>query len=198
MKIVNVMLIVLMMVAGFAFANEKEADTQNAVANSNNRGVLSGTLDENSPTWDRFYGGSVSLECASQVNDSSSDGQYFAMFCIGVTDESPIELIVDAAATNLHDTVMALYCDPFDVADPMSNVVSYDDDGGEGLYSAFVIGDGITLTPGNTYFVILSTFGVGDPDDMGDFVITTSDNVVDCGTVASTPSSWDALKANFR
>lgn len=198
MKLANVLLIALMLVATVALAGEKVADTQNALPNYSTRGVITGSLTENSPTWNRIYGGSVSLDCASQVNDSSTDGQYFALFCITVSDDTPVEIIVDPAGTTLHDTVMALYCDPFDPADPSLNVVSYDDDGGDGLLSAFVAGDGITLTPGNQYFLVLSNFGVGDPDDMGDFVINTSDNIMECGTVATDAGNWDSLKANYR
>ena len=195
MKFVNVLLIAFMLVAGAAIAVEKEADTQNAVPTLSTLGVLSGTLDENSPTYDRIFGGSVSLECASEVSESSSDGMYFALFCIEVSTSDPIELIVDPAATNIGDTVMTLYCDPFDIAAPEANVVSYDDDGGDGLLSAFTIDDNITLTPGNSYFVVLSTFS---PGNMGDFAINTSDNVTECGTVATESSNWDSLKASYR
>ncbi len=198
MKVFNVLIIALMLVAGSALAGEKVADTQNAVPTLSTLGVLSGTLDENSPTYNRIFGGSVSLECASEVSDSSIDGMYFGLFCIEVSNSDPIELIVDPAATLLNDTVMTIYCDPFDPGAPDANIVSYDDDGGEGLLSAFVVADGITLTPGNMYYVVLSTFGAGDDDDMGAFAINTSDNVTECGTVATEASNWDSLKAIYR
>ena len=198
MKFVNVLIIALMLVSGAAFAAEKEADTQNAVPTRSTLGVISGALDADSPVYDRIFSGAVSLECASEVSDSSQDGMFFDMFCIEVSSSDPIELIVDPAATLLHDTVMTIYCDPFDPAAPEMNVVSFDDDGGEGLLSAFTADDNITLTPGETYYLVLSNFGSGDDDDMGAYAINTSDNVSECGTVATESSSWDSLKASYR
>ncbi len=198
MKFVNVLIIALMLVAGAAVAGEKVVDTQNAIPTLSTQGVLSGNLDSSSPTYNRIYGGSVSLDCNSVVNDSGIDGQYFAMFCIEVDTSDPIELIVDPAGTELGDTVMTLYCDPFDPGAPELNIVSYDDDDGDGLLSAFLTADGITLTLGDTYYVVLSTFGSGDPDDMGAFAINTSDNVTECGTVSVEAGSWDSLKASYR
>jgi hypothetical protein len=194
MRFATTLLLVLLM-ATVAMADEKIPDTDNALPSPAMRGTLSGSLTADSPTWNRIFGGSVSLECASQVIDSSSDGQYFEMFCIEVDSADPIEAIVDPALTNIGDTVMTLYCDPFDVADPMTNVVSYDDDGGEGLLSAFTVADGITLTPGNSYWLVLSTFSTGA---MGDFGIQTSDNVVECGSVALERTTLDALKATYK
>lgn len=198
MKLVNILMIALMLIAGASLAGEKVVDTQNATPTLNTKGLLSGSLTEDSPTYDRIFGGSVSLDCASEVMDSSQNSMFFALFCIEVSNADPIELIVDPSATNLHDTVMTLYCDPFDSTLPEANVVSFDDDGGDGLLSAFTVNDNITLTVGNTYWVVLSTFGAGDDDDMGDFAIMTSDNVTECGTVATESGSWDSLKASYR
>ncbi len=195
MKFVNVLLIALMLVAGAAMAGEKEIDNQNALPNAGSRAVLSGTLDENSGTYDRAYGGSVSLECASELVDSSSNGQHMEIFCIQVTDAEAIEIIVDPELTTITDTVMTLYCDPFDIADPTLNAVSYDDDGGDGLLSAFIVDDGITLTPGNTYYLVLAGYS---STHMGDFSINTSANVIECGAVATDSGSWDSLKADYR
>jgi len=186
-------ILLTLLIAGVAFA-EKVPDVDEARPILDSRAVFSGTLDANSETWNRFFGGSVSLECMSEVIDSSTDGQYYEVFCIMTTDMEPIEVVVDPDGTTIGDTVMALFCDPFNVDDPMTNVVSYDDDGGEGLLSAFLPADGITLTPGDTYWLLLSTFGAGA---MGDFVITTSDNVTDC-VVAADGKSWSSLKGLYR
>ncbi len=45
MKFVNVVLVVLMLVAGAAFADEKGIDNQNALPNADSCGVINGTLD---------------------------------------------------------------------------------------------------------------------------------------------------------
>lgn len=195
MKFVNVLLVALMLVAGAAIADEKGIDNQNALPNSNSRGVISGTLDENSSTYDRIYSGLLSLDCASGVVDSGNDGTYFELFCFEVSDSEPIEMICDPALTTIGDTYFTIYCDPFDMAAPELNVVLTDDDGGEGLLSAYTAADGLTLTVGNTYFLVVTTYA---PGNVGDFAITTSDNIIECGTVATELGSWDSLKADYR
>ncbi|MCP4291212.1 MAG: hypothetical protein GY780_05195 [bacterium] len=195
MKFVNLILVPLMLVAGVAFANEKGIDNQNAVSNAANRGVISGTLDENSPTYDRVFTGMLSLDCFSNVEDSSNDGTYFEIICFEVSDSEPIEMIANPALTTIGDTFFTIYCNPFDLGSPELNVVYTDDDDGEGLLSAFTVNDGLTLTVGNIYFLVVSTYGAGE---VGDFSINTSTNIVECGTVATDFGNWDNLKANYR
>ena len=125
-----------------------------------------GTIDASSPTWNRIYGCNVDVNCAASCYDSSTDGQYYAVFPITTTVSENLEAEVVAANTTLSDTVMTLYCDPFDPADPMANAIAYDDDGAGYPYSGFYASDGIYLTSGVTYYLVLSTFSAGD---MGDF-----------------------------
>lgn len=195
MKLVNVMLIALMLVAGAALATEKQIDSQNALPNTDSRGTLSGTLDENSATYDRIYSGTLSLECASNVVDSGNDGTYFELICFQVSDSEPIEMITDPALTTIGDTYFTLYCDPFDMGNAAANVVLTDDDDGDGLLSAFTVEDGLTLTVGNTYFLVVTTYG---PGNMGDYSITTSGNIIECGSVATDFGTWDSIKADYR
>ena len=79
-----------------------------------------------------------------------------------------------AAGTTIGDTTISLYCNPFDQTDATANLVAYDDDS-NGLLSAFIATDGITLTPGNVYWFVLATFGNGAT---GDYTIEFSTNVV--------------------
>ncbi len=195
MKFVNVLLIAAVLMAGAAFADEKMIDDQNALPNAATRGTINGTLNENSSTYDRIYSGTLSLDCASPVSDSGNDGTYFEMICFQVSDSEPIEMITDPALTTIGDTFFTIYCDPFDMAAPEMNVVLTDDDGGEGLLSAYTVEDGLTLTVGNTYYLVVTTYA---PDNMGDFSITTSGNIIECGTVATELGSWDSLKADYR
>ena len=152
----------LISTSAVVLATEKLPDTSEAVSTSAPVVVISGALTVNSPTWDRVFGGCLPLDCMSQVSDSGSDGQYYDAHCIQVSDSTPIEAIVDENLTTIGDTVMTLYCDPFDPNNPMVNVVIYDDDGGAGLLSAFLVGGNITLTPGNMFWLVLSTFSAGD------------------------------------
>jgi len=195
MKFVNVMLIALMLVAGAAMAGEKQVDSQNILPVAASRGTISGTLDGNSSTYDRIYSGSLSLECSSNVSDSSQNGTYFDIFCFQVSDTEPIEMICDPALTTIGDTYFTLYCDPFDMGNAAANVVFTDDDDGDGLLSAYFAADGISLTVGNTYFLVVTTFS---PGNMGDYSIDTSANVMDCGIVATDDTTWDSLKADYR
>ncbi len=189
-----VLVAMLISTAAVVQANDKLPDWSEAVPGSDLVVIISGTLGPNSATWDRVFGGALSLDCNSQVMDSGSDGQYFDAHCIQVTTSAPIEAIVDENLTTIGDTTMTLYCDAFNPVDPLNNVVLYDDDDGAGLLSAFTVGDGITLTPGDTYWLVLSTFSAGD---MGDYQINLSDNVVVCGSTPVEAGSWGQIKALF-
>jgi hypothetical protein len=120
-----------------------------------------GALDGSSPVYDRIYGGSVDLTCNSSVYDSGVDGQYYAAVPIATTVSENLEAEFLAAGTTIGDTVMTLYCDPFDPANPSVNVVSYDDDGAGNLLSGFYASDGIFLDAGVQYWLVLSTFSGG-------------------------------------
>lgn len=135
----------------FSFPEGVESDT------------YSGSLTAASPTWDRIFGSAVDLTCNAAMSDSSNDGQYYEEIPIQVTATENLEAEVISFTGG--DTVIALYCDPFDPANPGLNAIAYDDDDGVGTLSAFVAGDGITLQPGNTYYLVFSTFSgavVGD------------------------------------
>jgi hypothetical protein len=126
----------------------------------------SGSLTAGSPVWDRIFGSAVDPSCNAAMSDSGVDGQYYEAIPIQVTSAEDLEAEVISFTGG--DTVIALYCDPFDPLFPLLNVVAYDDDGGAGLLSAFTAADGITLQPGNTYWFVLSTFSTAV---MGDFTI---------------------------
>lgn len=193
MRIAIALLLVLTLVGGVAWA-EKLPDVNDAVPPSQARIVFSGTLSASSPVYDRIYGGLVSLDCQSNVYDSSMNGQYYEVFCMRVTNTDPIEIWVDANGTNISDTVMTLYCEPFDPSQPQLNVISYDDDDGPGLLSAFLLADNIHLVPGTNYYLVFSTFSSAVT---GDFVIQTSDNVTVCVVDVET-SPWGTVKNLYR
>jgi hypothetical protein len=195
MKKILLLTLAIALLATAAFA-EKPATSKDAIADPASRIVLSGTLDANSPIWNRGFNNVDAPDptCAYPLSDSS-DGQSYDLFCITVTDENPIEIIVDAAATTLGDTHMELYCDPFDPNAPLDNAVFSDDDDGDGLYSAFTLSDNLVLTPGQDYWLVLTTFSAGD---FGDFSITTSENVAVCGGVAAESHSFSDVKGLYR
>ncbi len=195
MKHALVLLALSLLIAAPLLAGEKPLDLSETATLDAPGISFTGTLDDSSPTWDRIYASGVDLTCSLQANDSGNDGEYYAEFCFRVTDTDTVTFVVDPGLTNISDTVVAIYCDPFDAATPAANLVSYDDDGGDGYLSAFVPADGIVLVPGNDYHLVLSTY---QPGDTGEFVISASANVVACQQVANEALDWGQLKAQYR
>ncbi|MEZ4387732.1 MAG: hypothetical protein R3D98_09180 [Candidatus Krumholzibacteriia bacterium] len=187
---------ILALIVTSAFAEAKRPDVRDAVMQNGSRIVITGMLDSTSPVWNRGFNNTSppSPSCDFLLSDSS-DGQYYDVFCITSTDQSPIEIIVDPAGTTIGDTHMELYCDPFDPNTPLVNAVFSDDDDGDGLLSAFLLSDGLVLTPGTQYWLVLTTFSAGD---QGTFALNTSDNVVLCGGVATESQSWSQIKGLYR
>ncbi len=190
-----IVIALIVLIAGTAIAEVKQPDTQEATMVNASKIVIAGELDASSPTWNRGWGNfDVSLECAYPLNDSSQDGQAYAVFSIMSTDDQPIEIIVDENATGLGDTWMGLYCADFDAEAPLANAVFADDDGGVGLYSAIALADNVVLPAGDQFWLVLSTYG---PGDFGDFTINTSANV-ELFTVGTTNANWGTVKGMYR
>lgn len=190
-----VITLALVLVAGLAFANEKIAEGDYSIQNPS-RAEITGELDGSSPTWNRSFGSGVpSPACAFPLTLSSNTGQYYDVICIQVTDQNPIEVEVTPTGTSIGDTTLHLFCDPFDAGNSTANAVYYNDDGGEGLLSAFTAANNVVLAPGATYWLVLSTFSGGAT---GTYRIVTSDNVTVCGTVDADAVDWSAIKGLFR
>lgn len=122
----------------------------------------SGSLGSGSRRWDRIEAGdpSVDLTCSLPVADASADDVAFQAFPIRAsTPGNNLEVeVVSDTQTTLLDTVLALYCDPFDPLQPTANLVAVDDDDGDELVSRFHKSDGIVLEPELTYWLVLTTF----------------------------------------
>ncbi len=121
--------------------------------------TYSGELTAASPLWDRVYLCNVSPACAATCSDSSQNGEYYQVIPIEVTAAENLECAV--TASSMADTTMYVYCDPFNPATPLANVVAWDDDDGTGNWSAFTAADGVALQPGQTYYLVLSTYTPG-------------------------------------
>jgi hypothetical protein len=183
------------LLAGPAAAGEKQPDKRDVAPDKAYTLSFSGSLTAVSGTYDRIYTGAVDASCGAPANDSMNDGMAFDMICIEVSDTQPIELIVDPATTFLTDTVLTLYCDPFDPGSPGDNVIAFDDDDGVSTLSAITAADDVRLTPGQEYWLVISTYGAGM---YGDFAIQSSDNVFSCGDVPLERTTWGAVKGQFR
>jgi hypothetical protein len=131
---------------------------------------VSGVLDGSSPTWDRRVpdDGFRNLGCGLITNDSSNDGMGYAVFEIQVSEPEDLAVSVVAGGTTISDTILYLYCDPFDPLQPANNLIATADDilPGQDLLSAFTPARDIMLTPGQSYFLVLTGFTA---EDLGTF-----------------------------
>ena len=190
----------LLLTVGTAIAREKTPNISNTsaelLASASFNPPFFGLLSDQSGTYDRIYNqGSVSTQCDAEALDSANDGMYFDLICLHVDDSNPIELIVDAEGTDIIDTVLTLYCSPFDPMHPEQNVVAFDDDSGVNTLSALTLSDNIVLTEGQEYWLVVSTYGAGMT---GNFSIQRSSNVFDCGVVSDEDTSWGSVKGLYR
>ncbi len=186
----------LLLTAGTALAREKTPDVRDTAAAATYNSAIFGTLTTASGVYDRIYNqGNISTQCGAEALDSANDGMYFDVYCLQVDDRNPIELVLDADGTEITDTVLTLYCSPFDPSQPDQNVIAFDDDGGVGTLSAFTSAQNITLEPGHEYWLVISTYGAGMT---GNFVIQPSSNVFDCGAVANETASFGTVKGLYR
>lgn len=131
---------------------------------------VSGVLDGSSPTWNRRApdDGFRNLGCGLFTNDAQDNGMGYAVFEIQVSQPEDLAVSVVASGTTIPDTVLYLYCGPFDPLQPASNLIATADDivPGEDLLSAFTPERDITLTPGQSYFLVLTGFTA---EDVGTF-----------------------------
>lgn len=195
MKKAMVLLLVLA-IAGLAVASDlpKDLDRVEYSMDTPSRIVIAGELTLASPTWHRWRPASyeeLSLDCMLNFASDYTTEPHYDQYCFNVMDSTPVEFVVDAAG---FDTVIYIYCDPFDAGNPTVNGVYMDDDDGVGLNSAIFAANGVTLTPGNDYWFVICSYS----STVGTYSVTTSDNVALCGTVANEDSSWSAVKGLFK
>lgn len=195
MQISKMVILASLALALPALAGEKALDAFDIKPRLTSFQVLAGTLDASSPTYDRIHGTAVNAACGAPALDSLNDGMAFDIFCIEVIDGAPVEIVIDPSQTNVADTVLTLYCDPFDPLAPSLNMVAFDDDDGVGTLSALSAADDIRLVPGREYWVVVSTYGAGM---YGSFTVQLSDNAFPCGGVAVEGATWGDVKGLYR
>jgi hypothetical protein len=147
--------------------------------------VVSGTLDGSDPTFTRpNLSAAVTVNCASAwTPNPSGSGFYYEVHAFHVTNNSPIQIEVNAAGTTIGDTFLIVSCQPFNAATPTVSGVINDDDDGFGNLSAIILADNVTLTPGRIYWAVITTF---NPGFTGAYQLDFSDNVV----LGAPPSKW--------
>jgi len=159
-------LILLMAPCSFAQQGEKQPDVRDFSLGNNRAATISGSLN-GAPTYDRIFTSDVDPNC-NATSTFSGSGVDVPYVVIEVHTENPggenMVCSVNAGGTTLTDTVISLYCDPFDPDNADQNLVAYDDDGGDGLFSAMESADGAFMEAGQSYFLVLSIF---DPLEIG-------------------------------
>jgi hypothetical protein len=163
---------------------------------------ISGSL-AGKPTYNRIFTGDVDPNCnaPSTLSGVGIDVPY-AVIPICTTFGENLIVTVNPAGTDIVDTTISLYCDPFDPSDATQNLIAFDDDDGAGLLSAFDGSEGAFLAPGNRYFLVLSLFAPGtigggnyQIDLGGDIhlarMLTVSTAGTGSGSVISTPAGID-------
>lgn len=151
--------------------------------------TLSGELRSNAPRIDRVAAeqNTISLSCNLPAEDSAFDQCEYALIPFHSSTGGPFQLKMDPFATTIPDTVLYLYCSPFDPAQPEKNLISFNDDFNGSLLSGFGPGLELTLVPDYTYWLVLSTFnalsnpeeGEGEaPAFLGAYTICLSDGYV--------------------
>ncbi len=140
------------------------------------RDEISGVIDASSPRWNRVYeaSGEADLTCQLEAFDSNQDQcPYVALPIHGISSGERLRVEVVRAATTMADTVLYLYCEDFDPAQPDKNLIATNDDFGGEETSGFGQYLELDLVGPLTYYLVLSAFdGVdesGEGEVTGDF-----------------------------
>ena len=144
-----------------AQANEKQAETEADLQIVQQRGVSNATGSIGPDVYDRRFDVSTDNTCNAASDDSSNDGTPFAVVPIYSPTGATLVASTDNPGTDIADTVIFLYCDPFDPLSPELSLVAWDDDGGSGFLSAWDGSEGIVLVPDQQYFIVITSFDVG-------------------------------------
>ncbi|MCB1606909.1 MAG: hypothetical protein KDI71_08030 [Xanthomonadales bacterium] len=118
-----------------------------------------GNLD-GSATYDRRFLVTYDGSCAAASSDSSNNGTSFQTF--DVRSPSGQNMDAEVVLGTLNDSVLFVYCPPFNPADPATNIRAWDDDGGVGFGSAIVAADGVVMEPNQVYTLVVTSFSQGD------------------------------------
>jgi hypothetical protein len=194
MRQIAIVLLAILVAGAALAADPLKTDTTDYTLDQPARIQITGELTVNSPTWHRWRPDSyteLSLDCMLNFTYEYTTDPHYDMYCFNVSTSDPVEFVVDDAG---FDTVLYIFCDPFDPNNSTTNGVFMDDDDGEGLFSAIMTTDGVTLTPGNDYWLVVCAYST----TYGAYSIQTSDNVALCGSVPADDTNWSSLKALFR
>ncbi len=164
-KTIAILTLSLSCAALMAQVNEKDLPSvkdPNVIANLfNNRAATTSGNITGGPTYNRIFTGSVDPNCnATSTLSGIGVGVQYALIEVHSTTGENVVAAVNPAGTDIADTVLSLYCDPFNPADAQANLVAYNDDA-NGLLSAFDGSEGAFMQANTSYFLVLSLFSPG-------------------------------------
>ncbi|MEE4273192.1 MAG: hypothetical protein V2I67_16075 [Thermoanaerobaculales bacterium] len=181
----------LIVVAGFAGADVKEPDTVDYMVMIE-ADSTPGNLD-GSNTFDRRFLVTYDGTCAAASSDSSNDGVSYEVFPIWSTVDEALE--AEVVLGSLSDSVLFLYCDPFDPMNPEVNLVAWDDDDGAGFGSAFTPADGYMITANTQYYLVVTGYGNAS---LGDYTLTMGGDAVFGQPATPTPTGPQPVPTTSR
>ena len=181
----------LLVVAGFAWADVKESDTVDYMVMTE-ADSTPGNLD-GSNTFDRRWGVTYDGTCAAASLDSSQNGTSYQVF--GIWSPTNEALEAEVVLGSLADSVLFLYCDPFDPMSPEVNLAAWDDDDGAGFGSAFTPADGYMIDANTPYQLVVTGWG---PANLGDFTLTLGGDAVFGQPATPTPTGPQPVPTTSR
>lgn len=101
---------------------------------------------------------SVSPSCDLAAFDSGYDDTAYEVHPFYSATGGAFTAHLDPNGTTMQDSVLYLYCAPFDAEQPGKNLVAYNDDFQGTLLSGFGPNLEITLVPKYTYYLVIATF----------------------------------------
>jgi hypothetical protein len=126
--------------------------------------IITGTIDATDPVYYRAHSVTTSLTCTGGGVPWVADFHYDAI-PIRATTGGLFRAEILSDGTTIDDTVMTLYCDPFDPGLPTKHTVAYDNDDGDGSHCRFTAADNLDLDPRMRYWLVISTHLMGDGGD---------------------------------
>lgn len=123
---------------------------------------LSGSFDSFSPQWNRVKATGANNGCDTVSEDSQNDGVRYEEYRIVPKVDLTLEAVVTSSGANI-DTMLAVFCQPFDPATPAANLMAMDDDG-NGYPNASLNGKNVALTGGESYYLVVSSYSNFNPD----------------------------------
>ncbi len=136
--------------------------------------TISGNLDVSSKSWNRIKATPTDIppSCSTPAEDSYNDNVKYARFTITPTVTGNLQAEITAGGSNI-DSMLAIYCDPFDPDNPGNNLIAMDDDGNEYPHASLSTRD-IPLQAGNSYHLVVSNYSNYIP--YGSYQLTIGDN----------------------